>query len=114
MKKIPYCKNCPAMRDVSCGSPSCVAEWIDVPDRIEEATISLEGWNAATKLLLEQETIGTWIPVFLKPTTPQFVIAKKTSTPHILGLYYDSDGKFRYDDMDHTKDVTHWMKLPKK
>lgn len=54
-----------------------------------------------------------WIPVTERlPLTHGFIICVKTSLPHILGLYFNSNRRFKYATQDHTKDVTHWMPLP--
>lgn len=43
---------------------------------------------------------------------PRFVNVRKTTKPHVIGLYFDSDKQFRYDRQFHTADVTHVCELP--
>lgn len=55
-----------------------------------------------------------WISVKDRlPELASFVIAYKKNGL-VLGLYFSADEEFRYGrDCDQTKQVTHWMPLPK-
>jgi hypothetical protein len=88
----------------------------ELDEKYKEAVKDCRAWQSeyrAARALVERlKSMNDWISVEDRlPDHPGFYAVHKGTQPRIIGLYFDSDQRFRYADQDHTDSITHWRPL---